>query len=537
MSGLVRKQVFLAIVMAPAMLMLAVSAAPAAQVVSTTARGLPSVSNIAGFGIVPAGTQPAAYGDLAPIQLFEITKPANQSVTIGRMFTSCTCVVLESDQRTFGPGERAVLRMRNVQATPPGGQSYALYVQISSPVNTTLRYDTYVQSAQFVPAPDGAPPTRGNIVADGVYSPTVDPGIGGASIDVIVPKAENYQPDTSEYTLRKRAAEAAEAVEKKLTADLGNAAATPKKNERPAPERAAVAVAAAPAATQAAAQVAAAEKPPRPAMPPQIRTAIDAAISQAERDLRRADRESEGAPSGTVSERARAEAQVAANLSTNQSGKYQTEARQIGQDILNHATRPIQRPEARTGAASSGSTARDADTFAGRAMSRGDDDLWRTPAPRGTVRSNLPRIGRDAAKTTTDTAKAAERVIANTIGQPNQTSGQTIVNTIKSNDNAVIAAPFRDGGRTITESVQSAETAIAERARLAAQEVGRGVQSARSAAAAVGASPLQQGAGAFQTTAQGAVDAARSTLSGATTGAMTNPGAAASDFLRGANRP
>lgn len=210
----------------------ALFAAPAfsAQMVSTTARGLNAVTQAGGFMIQSAGTAPASYSDLAPQQLLEIVRPGNRPFTIGRMFTSCTCVRLEADARSYGAGERAVLRLRNVVATPPSGQNYAVYVQITSPIKATLRYDTFMQSSQFVPAAEGFAPTRGNVISDGyiignVPAPAGDDATGavatagaiysGTDIEVIVPKADNYIPDTSAYTLRKKAE--AEAAEKKTS--------------------------------------------------------------------------------------------------------------------------------------------------------------------------------------------------------------------------------------------------------------------------------------------------------------------------------
>ncbi len=167
--------------------LLAASTAFSGQMISTPVRTMGAVMQTAGFSIRPAGVAPASSGDLAPQQLFEIARPGDQPVSIGRMFTSCACIVLEADSRSFGQGERVVLRLRNVIATPPAGQTYSIFVQLTSPAIATLRYDTYVQSSQFVPSPDGLQPTRGDIVADGVLAAD-DPADG---IEIIVPKADN----------------------------------------------------------------------------------------------------------------------------------------------------------------------------------------------------------------------------------------------------------------------------------------------------------------------------------------------------------
>ncbi len=119
--------------------------------VVSTMRQVRAVANANGFYLTPAyGAGGVTYaGDLAPSQAFEIIRPAGQPVTIGRLYTSCVCVSLSADKRSFGPGERAILEMRNVKATPPNGQTYAIYVQITRPIRATLQYNTFVQSDQF----------------------------------------------------------------------------------------------------------------------------------------------------------------------------------------------------------------------------------------------------------------------------------------------------------------------------------------------------------------------------------------------------
>ena len=181
---------------------LAAADAMSAQVVSTMSRAIPAVMQQNGFQLVPAGSAGQFRGDLAPVQTFEIVRPGNQPVTIGRLFTSCSCVRLESPRMSYQPGEPAVVHLRNIKATPPGGQNYAIYVQITSPIRTTLRYDTFVQSSQFIPAAIGEAPTRGDVKADGVMASV---SAYDGDIELVVPKAENYIEDTSEYALRKKA--------------------------------------------------------------------------------------------------------------------------------------------------------------------------------------------------------------------------------------------------------------------------------------------------------------------------------------------
>ncbi|MDR0362213.1 MAG: VOC family protein [Planctomycetota bacterium] len=134
----------------------AASAVVAADGVVSTMRNVSAVAEARGFSLMPANdlSGKTYLGVLAPTQAFEIVRPDNGRVTIGRLYTSCTCVQLVSPKRNFQQGERAVLELRNVRPTPPQGQHYAIYVQITSPIRTTLRYDTFVQSSQFVTQPE-----------------------------------------------------------------------------------------------------------------------------------------------------------------------------------------------------------------------------------------------------------------------------------------------------------------------------------------------------------------------------------------------
>ncbi len=129
---------------------LAVPVMAAAPMVSSMAQAN-GVSSYMGYQLVPApqaGTRFIA-GDEAPAQQFELLRPINDRVTIGRIFTSCSCIQVEAPKRTYEPGERIFLTLRNVRPTPPQGQMYAFYVQVASPVRTTLRQDLFMQSDRF----------------------------------------------------------------------------------------------------------------------------------------------------------------------------------------------------------------------------------------------------------------------------------------------------------------------------------------------------------------------------------------------------
>ena len=129
-------------------LVFAVAGAAAAGEIYSTMRNVNAVVEAGGYRLIPiSDIQPTALpSDLSPAQAFEIVRPMDRPVTIGRLFTSCSCIQLEAAKRTFVPGERAILILRNTRPTPASGQVYAVFVQVTSPVRATLRVDTFVQS-------------------------------------------------------------------------------------------------------------------------------------------------------------------------------------------------------------------------------------------------------------------------------------------------------------------------------------------------------------------------------------------------------
>ncbi len=231
--------------LAAALMLTAAGAAQAAALRSTARNQRNAVMEHAGFFLAPVGTEPEGEGDLAPPQLFELIRPNDQPITIGRLYTSCVCVTLEADKTTYAQGEKAVLRLRNVRPSPPNGQLYAVYAQVTRPIRTVLRADTFLQSTMFLPSKPGEAPTRGDIVADGVLtdpipeagaadspagSPAAETLVGEDGIEIIVPKADNYVPDTSEYGLRKQA-EAEAAAEAAAKPEDGAEAAAPEEED------------------------------------------------------------------------------------------------------------------------------------------------------------------------------------------------------------------------------------------------------------------------------------------------------------------
>lgn len=140
-----RKALFGVILAVPFLL----SAAGAVEV--STKNNIGGHLEYAGYTIVPVHDVAASVkpGDHAAAQMFELIRPSNQAVTIGRLYTSCTCIRMETEKKSYGAGERVLITVRNVQ--PSKGQTYPFYVQIASPIRVVLRHDAYVISDRFLP--------------------------------------------------------------------------------------------------------------------------------------------------------------------------------------------------------------------------------------------------------------------------------------------------------------------------------------------------------------------------------------------------
>ncbi len=193
----------------------AIAANAAAGEVVSTMRNVNAVSEAHGYSLVAAADiQPTALpGDLSPALSIEIIRPVDRSVTIGRLFTSCSCIQLESQKRVFGVGERAILTLRNTRPTPPSGQTYSVFVQITSPVRTTLRFETFVQSGSgssgqgtppAIPAVAEHPPLRRQAGGPAALVDTELERLGdpGATTDDIFGAGESARVDADERTDR-----------------------------------------------------------------------------------------------------------------------------------------------------------------------------------------------------------------------------------------------------------------------------------------------------------------------------------------------
>lgn len=125
-----------------------------------------AVENAGGIHLAPALDVPGKRytEDLAPPQVLEIIRPNQGPVTVGRLFTSCTCLSASLPKKSFAQGERIFVEVRNVKPTVAGGAKYAVFVQLTSPVNETLQYDVFVKSERR-PAPAKSTPPAAETAA------------------------------------------------------------------------------------------------------------------------------------------------------------------------------------------------------------------------------------------------------------------------------------------------------------------------------------------------------------------------------------
>ena len=91
---------------------------------------------------VPSGNHP---GDATPSQWFEIVRPGNGPLRIGRMSTTCVCIRARAPKRRIEAGERALVEVRTVSRPPVNNIIYGLYLNLLEPERLTLDVDVPVR--------------------------------------------------------------------------------------------------------------------------------------------------------------------------------------------------------------------------------------------------------------------------------------------------------------------------------------------------------------------------------------------------------
>lgn len=90
---------------------------------------------------VPPGNHPSDYG---PSQWFEILRPGNGPMRIGRVSSTCVCVGVRVPKRFVAAGERALIEARTMTKPPYSTVTYGIYVNVIEPQKTVLDVDVTV---------------------------------------------------------------------------------------------------------------------------------------------------------------------------------------------------------------------------------------------------------------------------------------------------------------------------------------------------------------------------------------------------------
>ncbi len=191
---------------------LTVSIAMGGQLVSIM-RNVQAVMSHNGYSIRPVAelSGQRAPGDVGYTQAFEIIRPNGEAISLGRLNTTGVCVQIVTEKKSFNRGERAIFVMHNVKPTPPEGQRYAMYVQLTQPVRVTLRFDTFVKSGfdsvpelAVAPVPSPTPAASSTTTSTTAKKAAVQTSstsgaltlVGDDGIEMIIPRYQAEEPET-----------------------------------------------------------------------------------------------------------------------------------------------------------------------------------------------------------------------------------------------------------------------------------------------------------------------------------------------------
>ncbi|MDR1744524.1 MAG: hypothetical protein LBS30_02090 [Planctomycetota bacterium] len=90
---------------------------------------------------VPPGIHP---NDAGPSQWFEIIRPGNGPLRIGRVSATCVCVGVRVPNRFIAAGERALVEARILTRPKVNNLTYGIYVNIAEPAQTVVDADVTI---------------------------------------------------------------------------------------------------------------------------------------------------------------------------------------------------------------------------------------------------------------------------------------------------------------------------------------------------------------------------------------------------------
>ncbi len=124
---------------------------PDAPPLVTTSTFTPSAPSVpfdgAALRLVPATDIPPGNhpNDALPSQWFEIIRPGNAPIRIGRVSSTCVCVSPRVPNRLVGQGERALIEARILQRPPRNNLTYGIIVNVVEPVTQTIDSDITIR--------------------------------------------------------------------------------------------------------------------------------------------------------------------------------------------------------------------------------------------------------------------------------------------------------------------------------------------------------------------------------------------------------
>lgn len=120
---------------------------PAATPLSSATTVQPMAPMVGGLQLVRAYDVPGTKrpSDFAVSQWFEIVRPNNAPMQIGRISSSCVCVGVRVPNRYIGQGERALVEARILQKPPANNLTYVIYVNTVEPTKQMLTGDVTIK--------------------------------------------------------------------------------------------------------------------------------------------------------------------------------------------------------------------------------------------------------------------------------------------------------------------------------------------------------------------------------------------------------
>lgn len=104
------------------------------------------VGDVSEIKLVPALDIPPNRrpNDAAPSQWFEVVRPGNGPLRIGRVNATCVCVGVRVPKRFVAAGERALIEARILSRPPANNLTYGIYVGIVEPQQTVVDADVTI---------------------------------------------------------------------------------------------------------------------------------------------------------------------------------------------------------------------------------------------------------------------------------------------------------------------------------------------------------------------------------------------------------